>query len=119
MKYNVGEVVKGFDGKPFTEQESAKDKVPVEVWLTIAKLIVNALLAFIDGKHLSGEDKFKRYKLAEKIYGKDEVEISLEEANLIKQASGEALTPMFSGKVWDFLEKPKAEKEEPKKEEAK
>lgn len=121
MKLNVSERVKGLDGKELKERkapEAGSEGLPAEVWITIAKLIVNALLALFEHKQVSGEEKFKRYNLANRVLKAEkeggEMECSLEEANLIKQCAGEALPTFQAGKVWEFLEKPADEPEEKK-----
>ena len=103
MKFKVGQALTGLDGEKIALKAQG---ISEEGWLTIAKLIVQALLAIFEHKPMSGEEKFKRYTLANKIYGKEVVDLSLEELNLIKTAAGDVLNPYQAGKVWEFLEAP-------------
>lgn len=114
MKFKVSEVIHDLENKPIKEQVAKGEK---ESFLTMDKLIVNSLLGVLEGNRISGEDKFKRFCLSNKIYKKEVVELGVDEIKLIKDLAGELLNPYQAGKVWEFLEKPLAEEakvEEPK-----
>ena len=48
--------------------------------------------------------KFDRFKLAEKIYGQGGVELSLDEAKMIKDRIGEVCSPNVIGPAWKILD---------------
>lgn len=65
---------------------------------------VDALLAvFNDEDRLSGEEKLKRFILAEKIHnGCDDV--TVEEVGLVKKLIGKAFSVIIVGQAWQMLE---------------
>lgn len=65
---------------------------------------VDALLAaFNDEQNIAGEEKLKRYILAEKIYKKED-DLSVEELALLKKLIGKAYTPLIVGQSWKIIE---------------
>lgn len=74
--------------------ESYKDKP------TLGDLVVEMLLA--PSNELSGQEKFKRYKLATKVENGEDLDI--EEANLVKESLGKHPHPAVVGVCWDMLE---------------
>lgn len=74
--------------------------------LTVATIACNALLAaFEDERNLSGEDKVKRFKLACRIQGADlPVEMTPEEAALIKKLVAKLYGPLVTGQVWELID---------------
>lgn len=80
MQIDFSTVLRALDGNPL--REGNRD-------VTLGMVAVNCLLMnFPDEVKLSGEDKFKRGKLAERIYEKADVEITVEEAALMKMLIG-------------------------------
>lgn len=78
---------------------------------TLGGACFNSLMAqFDDEKGLTPEEKFKRGKLAEKIYSaKGEVEVSAEEVAEIKKLIGKAYGQLIVIRTWELLEgKPEA-----------
>lgn len=72
--------------------------------VTIKKLCVDALLADTR-EELSGEAKVKRYRLAQKIHAAEgEIDITTEEASLVKELAAKMLPPLLYGQIYDFIE---------------
>jgi len=53
---------------------------------------------------ISGEEKYKRGKLAGRIFDEKEVELSLDEAKLLKDLVGKAFSASIVVPVWDLLD---------------
>lgn len=78
--------------------------------MTLKLAAVNALQAqFEDERALDGEEKFKRGKLAEKIYLGVDVDLTIEEIAKVKKLIGKAYGPNVVTPAWTALEgeKPK------------
>ena len=96
MKVNFGKVLVDFDGAAI----SAKDKNEA----VLRGVAVDALLAiYQDEQNLSGEEKLKRYILAEKVYKKED-DLTVEEIALLKKLIGKAYAPLIVGQAWKILE---------------
>lgn len=97
MKINFSQILKNHKGT------NIKNELGEEVKLSAP--CVNALnLLFEDEKGLSGDDKFKRYKLSLKIDSDDEVDVTAEDIALIKKVVGKGYPPNIVGIVYDTLE---------------
>lgn len=96
MKVQVNQVLKNFDGIEVKENNQS---------VTAKNLIVNALMAVSqDEQNLTGEEKMKRYILAETIYKSgDEADISLEDCALIKKLIGKNFAPIAVGFIYRLL----------------
>lgn len=71
---------------------------------TLRGIAVDALVATYQGEDkLSGEEKVKRFILAEKLY-KGENEVSVEEIALLKNLIGKAFATIVVGQAWQILE---------------
>lgn len=92
MKLNFNVKVKNFDGK---ESESTLDKV-------LSKNIF--FLADSPNFQLPYEDKYKAYKLGTRLSESGEIELSTEEATLLKRIASVALTIGGYGQVVDLIE---------------
>ncbi len=80
-----------------------------KVSLTIRKCCVDSLLATTEkDKSLSGEEKIKRFKLAESIQDTDSVELDSEEVTLLKQRIALMFGVIVVGKAYELLD-PKVE----------
>lgn len=74
--------------------------------LLAKQIVCNALLGSYEDEKLSGEDKVRRYLLAQKIYNSDStVEVSSEDISLLKQLVAKLYTPLIVGQVYQLLEK--------------
>lgn len=75
----------------------------------IGELCVQALMNLAEGENPTSDEKVQRFKLATKIsvnlVGKSEdVELTVEEASLLKQVVGKMFTPLGVGRIYEFLE---------------
>lgn len=95
MIIDFSTTIKNLDGKEI----EVKDKGVV----TLASISCDALL-FAEEKE-AGEEKYKKFKLAEKIYSNPEsVNLAIEEAALIKKIIPNFYGPLVVGRVWEILE---------------
>lgn len=98
MKIKFAQVVKdihGFDIKDERGKETS-----------LGTLCVNALLAAFAGEeHLRGDEKFKRWKLAQKIKSSNDVlDMSIDEMSSIDELCARAYSPAVYGPIKDLLE---------------
>ncbi len=104
MKIAFNTVLKNLAGEPLTEQVDDK---PVEI--SLDKVAINALLAaFQDERALSGDDKLKRWLVAERISKEDltKTEITIDELKLIKDLIGKAYAAAIVGPAYLLLGQP-------------
>ncbi len=96
MKLDLSANLKSFDGKVL----DAPDGKPA----TLKSVLIEALMAvFNDEQTLSGEEKLKRYLLAERVY-KGESDFAHNEIALMKVLVGKAYSAIIVGQVWKMLE---------------
>lgn len=77
------------EGEPFTLREAA----------------ASALLSQPAHANLTGQQKYRRYRLARLLTdAPSELELTAEDVAEIKQATGEIYMPLVVGQVWDWLE---------------
>lgn len=98
MQFNLGQAFVDIEGKTIVDEQG----VP----FTIGSAAINSLLAsFDDEKNLSGEDKLKRWELAMSIKnGSIPMEITVEDASLLKKLIAKAYSTMVVGQAWKMLE---------------
>lgn len=73
--------------------------------LTLGRLAMHVLAAnFPDEQNLSGEEKFKRGELALRVYKGGKVNISVEEAALVKKLVAKGYGPLIILKSWPMLD---------------
>jgi len=97
MLLNVTEKLKTFSG------EVIKDNVNGEaVDADLRTALVNAILSPVQNE--TGMDKVKKYELAKRIHSKDEVELSKDDIELIKERVGELYVPLVVGQIFDKLD---------------
>ncbi len=90
MKLNIDYV--------FTDE----NEVPIPDY-NLGKAITQALLAtYSYEKDITGEEKYKRYELVQKV--KSNGDFSIEEIAKLKKLIGMAFTPLIVGQAWDALE---------------
>jgi hypothetical protein len=71
---------------------------------TLKSAAIEALMNIAESDRTAkGEDKFKRYELAVKVNAGGEVEITPEEATLLKQRIGEVYGPAVIGPAYKLL----------------
>lgn len=100
MKVNFSQEMYDLDGKKLVEP-------PMSRPVTLRTLAVNVLMAaFEDEKHLSGEEKVKRYDMALLVHNSkdDLIDMSIEDVALIKRLIGQAYGPLLVGQAWKMLE---------------
>ncbi len=97
MKRNMTAVLTTLTGMPIKDGEAS---------LTLGAVATNALLMpYEDERNLSGDDKVKRFKLAQRIHdAQGEVDISSEEITLLKSLIAKAYTPLVVGRAFAILE---------------
>jgi len=115
MKINPLIEIEDMDGQPMPDSVGKDAKN-----FTLAKCCVNALYAqFEDEKNLSGEEKIKRYNLAEKIYAaKDKIDVTAENIALLKKLIGKAYGALIVGRAYELLD-PVEDKDAPEMREEK
>ena len=101
MKRNLNVVLKTIDGEPLKEDHNGIIRD-----VLLSRLAVNALLAnYNDEPALSGEDKVKRFKLAQQINDADgDVEVTAEQVALLKSLIAKGYTPLVVGQAYEILE---------------
>lgn len=94
-----------FAGTPVKEKADGN-----EVQLNLGGVAVSALLVVNPAEqNVSGEEKFKRYKLAERLTGGGVVDVTVEELALIKKLIGSMYQPIVVGAAFELLERDSAE----------
>jgi len=121
MKIDFTKVLKNFKGDPLKNDDEVKEvkdkdgsiKVkgkPATVF-TLRDAALNILLMpapGADGREapVSGKKNLDRYQLANKIYANDTVEITVDQRDLIKDATTKIYpAAMISGQIWEMLER--------------
>ncbi|GLQ96462.1 hypothetical protein [Dyella mobilis] len=86
-----------FAGKPIEENKAV---------LTLGGVSVNALLVMPDNEpNLQAEEKFKRYKLAERLSAGGVQDLSVDELALVKRLVGNMYQPIIVGASFDLFER--------------
>lgn len=96
MKRNFSTELKGLQNARLEDEKG--------VAFTLGNVAVNALLGQYQDEQVGGDEKFKRFKLADRISVGGVQEVSAEEIALIKRLVGKGFLPMFVGAVYDALE---------------
>lgn len=105
MEIDLTQELIGLNGKPLQAQDRDDEDKPVTVNLTLRKAIVEALMAaFKDEDNLSGADKVKRYKMAQKIQDAERMMFSAEDLSLIKKLVAKLYSTLVVGIVWEILD---------------
>lgn len=85
-----------FDGNAVKENDKE---------ILLGSLIFNAIQQSKDNSDISGEEKYGRFKLIEKIVKGGDIELTIEELATIKKCIGSGIyTPLVVGRVYDLLE---------------
>lgn len=92
MKIDFSAQILDLDGKPIPD-------------LTLGSMATNALmLPFEDERNLSGEEKVRRLKLAQRIHGADEADLVAEDVTLIKRLIAKGYATLPSARAWELLD---------------
>jgi hypothetical protein len=94
MKINFDQELKGLDGEALKEGDKA---------FTLKRAAVEALVALAPDDRANGEEKCKRWQLAVRVNGGGEVELSPEEAAMVKERIGRLYGPLVIGPAWQLL----------------
>jgi hypothetical protein len=96
VEIDFGQVLKNLDGDEI-EFEGAP--------YTLRRVCVNSLICVLDGdKTLSSEEKFKFGLLARKIHGATLLELSIDEAAMVKKRVGLMAAPLVLTQAFEMLE---------------
>jgi hypothetical protein len=99
MKVDFGKKLITLDGSIVRKSPNSDDPA------TLREISIESLMTMADDeKNLSGDDKVKRYYLALKIKDAQEIDITVEEAALLKKLIGRAYGPLIVGQAWEMLE---------------
>jgi hypothetical protein len=92
MKIDFSAVITDLDSKPMPN-------------LTLGSMATNALmLAYDDERNLSGEEKVRRFKLAQRIHGASEVDLTVEEVSLVKLLIAKGYVTLPCARAWELLD---------------
>ena len=95
MKVNFKETFKDIEGNEILDGGKAT---------TLQTVAINALMAaYTDEQNLSGEDKLKRWKMSQRIFGGEE-DFSIEDVALLKKLIGKAYSTIIVGQAYEMLE---------------
>ena len=98
MKINANQVLVGFDGTRIMDLDADGR----EIQATLKGILVRVLVA--DQKDIDGEEKYGRYKLAERISSSDDLDLTTEETALVKRLVGSLYGPTVVGVTYDLLD---------------
>lgn len=92
--------------KHFTELDGTPIKDEKDNTINLNIICINALMGiYKDEEGLSGEDKVKRWKLAQAIHNKpEEVELKSEDITLLKKLVAKAYGTAITAQTWEMLE---------------
>ena len=103
MQIDVTQAVMGYDGEPLEmpPQKPGEEVKP----LTLRKALCDSLMgSFKDEEKVSGEDKVKRFSLAQKVHKcEGEFEFNMNDLDLCKKMVAKMYATVVSGAVWAML----------------
>lgn len=99
MKVNFDYVFRQISGEEIPNPNKTSEH------FTLRLAAVNALVAANPKEQISGDEKVKRYLLATRIFsGDDELELTAEEAALVKKVIGDGFGAVIVGQAWGLLD---------------
>lgn len=122
MEVDFSQKLIGYDGKPVksrdeetsTDAEGKEVRKVVEKEIDLKTVCINSLMFFDQRENLTGDDKFRRHRLANKIYEsakeKKAVTIAAENIVLLKQQIAKVYSPLVVGPAFEILD-PEGSKE--------
>ena len=99
---NLNQTLIGYDGKEI-HLTSDKDS-PVATLKDICVVALETVTQEHDGPSLSALEKFKRDRLARRIYEASTIELTAEEISLVKERIGKVYGPYVVGAAWPLLD---------------
>ena len=101
---NFTEVMKGLNGAEIMQPGATQNDKPTP--LTLGDIVVNALTTPLQADQtLSGEDKFKMFLLAQRVFGKKAVTLAPDELKIIKDRIGKVYgASIIVGVAWEALD---------------
>lgn len=91
--------VLGLDGKPISDCPAEKPACG-EI-LTLSKA---ATIALTLQPNVAAGEKFRRFRLAEKIFEAKDASLKAEEISLIKEAAAATMTPIVVGRIYEAVD---------------
>ena len=107
-KIDVMQVLKELDGTPLEFADSICTQCGSVVEgkpFTLRLACTSALIAQFRDDQIKGEEHLRRWRLANKIYDNDEVDLKSEDKVLIKELVAKQRGSLVVGQVWELLEK--------------
>ena len=104
MQVNFLIEIEDLDGQPIPTVDN--DGKPTNKNVTLKSISVNALqnITQEDAK-MTGEEKVKRFTLAEKIYKADApIDVSAKDVVTLKELIGKMYAPLIVARAWEILE---------------
>lgn len=95
MKLAITTALAGFDGQPLLDGEKP---------ILARDIAIKCLTYQVNGDDANGEEKFRRGALAARLMSADEVEITTDEAALLKKLCGMAFGTVVVFPFWNFIE---------------
>jgi hypothetical protein len=109
MKVKLDHILADLEGNPLIENVKTKEKdeegkpVVKQIEVTLGKICANALMMQPKTPD-TPEQKCEKGRLAMRIWGLKETELSIEELALLKEHIGIAYGPLVVVQAWDLLE---------------
>ena len=115
MRLDLRTVLKDYRGKDMKTIDEDKNEEPLTIKLAINS-IINGIEVTPDGraKPLTAEEKGKIYQLSTKIWGDNEIKLTVDDISFIKKRmdSVSNITPLIYGRLLDVFEGEKVDKKE-------
>jgi hypothetical protein len=101
MKVDFSSPINGLDNKPVKEANGSGGSMEI----TMSSICCSVLLTQdTEEAAATGEEKVKRFKIAEKVYSGGEQDLSAEDIVLLKRLIGKFYGPLVVARAYDILE---------------
>lgn len=111
MKINFEQPITNLKGENLKEKTKTENDKIEERDITLSMVCTGALLTAYQDEKIDSVEKLRRYKLAQRLVDAKEENITIEEANLLKELIGKNPSPLIVGQVFEILEQVKEEPE--------
>jgi hypothetical protein len=101
VKVDFDAVIKDMDGVPIPDARRTEGEPRV---LTLKAVCVNGLLATETDKNVSGQEKLRRFNLAQRVNAGGEQNLSAEDVTLIKDRVGAFYVTLVVGRAFALLD---------------